>query len=157
MRSGYVALDCGVANVNAFVTYSLYSGTPGGRGGGGGPSSAVKVGEATVFSSPSARALVLLNDDRDDSRLGVAIANDTNASSQVEVRLGDFYGQIIASRTLTIAPKSSIAAFLSELVPGSPAVHVGQVLFDSSSEINVIGLKFTGPVFTTIPSVVRNQ
>jgi hypothetical protein len=146
LRSGYATLDCGSTEVTAQVAYSLY--VPDGQAG-------TKLAEATVFSSPPGRSVQLLNDGADGARLGVAIANDTSTDTSVQIRVGNLSGQILATRTLPVSANSSVVGFLDELVPGLPVRHKGQVFFDSAQQINVIGLRFTNSVYTTIPSTVR--
>jgi hypothetical protein len=63
---------------------------------------------------------------------------------------------VIASANQTLAGRSSIAGFLDELAP-LPASYYGKVIVCSPTggDASIIGLRFTGNVFTTIPQTIR--
>jgi hypothetical protein len=51
--------------------------------------------------------------------------------------------------------RSAVAKFVNQFVP-LPANHYGQVIVSSSSgTASIIGLRFTGAAFTTIPETIR--
>ena len=141
--SGYLTLSC-TQPINASLVYSFYS------------AQGVKLGEATVFSSIPGRRTQILADQTEGATLGLAIVNDNSVDVVASITVGDISGQIAASRTHNIRAKTNIAGFLSELTgfQGSQ----GQVLIDcGDSPCASIGLRYTGAVFTTIPSTVRIQ
>jgi hypothetical protein len=58
---------------------------------------------------------------------------------------------MLAISRLLVPAKTSMARFLSELIPGLPARHIGPVRVDSTFGIYATGLRFTGSVLTAIP------
>jgi len=139
IESGYATLMCSDP-VDAELLYSFYS-----REG-------VKLSEATVFSSPPAEVAQVLADGREGARLGLAIANDTDRAATYLIRVGDSNGNEIGRRSLSVGSRTSRAIFLDELLTVSPN-NIGPVLvYSDSAPNNVIGIRFTGNVFTTIPS-----
>jgi hypothetical protein len=142
LRSGYATLQCS-ASVEAQLLYSFYS-----------PAGA-KISEATVFSSASSRELQLLADGREGARLGLAIANDTDEGTTYSLVVGDAAGNTVGTTSITLAARSARAAFLDEFLPIPPG-NYGQVLLSSSGgSASLIGLRFTGGNFTTIPETIR--
>jgi hypothetical protein len=142
-RSGYLTLSC-TQPINASLVYSFYS------------AQGVKLGEATVFSSVPGRVTQILADQTGGARLGLAIVNDNSVDVVASILVGDTSGQLAASRTHNIRAKTNLAGFLSELTgfQGSQ----GQVLIGcDDSPCASIGLRYSGQVFTTIPSTVRIQ
>ena len=138
--SGYATLSCS-ANVEAQVLYSYYA--PNG----------VKISEATVFSSPASFALGMLSDERDGARFAIAIANDSDRSVTytVYVDSNGFSG----STQIPLNARTSMAAFIGELVSGIPPNAISAVTVVASSSADsgsVIGLRYTGGVFTTMPA-----
>jgi hypothetical protein len=126
--------------VDAELLYSFYS-----RDG-------AKLSEATVFSSPSAEVAQLIADGRDGARLGLAIANDTDRAAIYLIRIDDRNGNEVGRRNLTVGARSSRAIFLDEVFTPLPS-NVGPVLvYSDTAPSNVIGIRFSGNVFTTIPS-----
>src|SRR5262245_33320963 len=95
------ALHTRFTRVEAQLLYSYYSAT------------GVKISEATVFSSPSARTVRIIADEREGAQLGLAIANDSDetVTYTIEVTNATNLG------TMTLSPHTSIARFLNQLVP----------------------------------------
>jgi len=141
-RSGYVTLDC-AQPIDAVVLYALHA-----------PSGAT-ISEAAVLSSRPGMVSQLVVDHRNGARLGVALNNDSNVSVVVRLNAGSYTESLNNSQTLTIPPHSTVSRFVDELIT-LPAGFVGQVLVESGSDrITVMGLRFTGTAFTTIPANVR--
>ena len=69
----------------------------------------------------------------------------------VSVQVFDINGRMLAIARLLVPAKTSMARFLSELIPGLPAKHVGPVRVDSIAGMYATGLRFTGNVLTAIP------
>jgi hypothetical protein len=136
-QGGYGTLSCST-NVFASVLYTLYA------------SNGVKVGEATVFSSPESVKSRLIADHRETARLGIAIANNTDSAQVYLVTYGT--GSSSVSNSVTIPARRALAKFVDEIV-SVPSGSVGVVTITSPtlSNFSVIGLRFTGGVFTTIP------
>jgi len=137
-QSGYATLTCN-QNVFASLVYSFYA--PDGT----------KLGEATVFSSSESVKFRMTADQREGARFGVAIANNTTSQQGYLVTFTG--GGVTLSATVTVPAQRAGAKFLDEIVAGLPANAVGMVTVSSPtlSNFSVIGLRFTGGVFTTIP------
>jgi hypothetical protein len=141
-QSGYATMQCS-GLVDAQVLYSFYSST------------GAKLSEATVFSSPSSKTVQILADSRGGAEVGLAISNDSDQTNTYTIVVGDVNGNLVGTATQTLGPRSSIAKFVNEFVT-LPANHYGQVIVSSSTgTASVIGLRFTGSVFTTIPETIR--
>jgi len=141
---GYATLQCQPASVEAQLLYSYYS--PGGT----------KLAEAAVFSSPSAAKVQILADTREGAQLGLAIANDTDAQSTYTIAVDDGNGTVAAKVTRTLPPRTSIARYLYELVTLPPS-YVGRVTVTSTTTTgtsSIIGLRYSGNVFATIPETI---
>jgi len=111
-----------------------------------------------VFSSPPASYAQLLTDQRNGAQLGIAIANNGNASKEFVVVAIDASDTEVGRTSLQISGGSQIARFINELI-NVPADYVGQVMIYTNSndtlDVYAIGLKFTGNAFTTIPVTLR--
>ncbi len=141
-QSGYATLQCS-ASVYAQAVYSFYA------------ASGAKLSEATVFSSPSVSRSQILADNREGARVGIAIANDSDQTSSYTVLVGDANGVTVGSKTITLTARTSTADFVDNFVP-LPANYYGQVIVTSTTgTASIIGLRFTGTAFTTIPATIR--
>jgi len=142
-QSGYATTQCSSV-VFGELLYSFYD------------ENGIKLSEATVFSSPSAQRVQILADTRGGSRVGLAIANDSDQGNTYTISFYDASGTVIASAIQSLAGRSSVAKFIDELVT-LPANYYGKVIVSSPSgaSASIIGLRFTGSVFTTIPETVR--
>jgi hypothetical protein len=147
LRSGYAVLFCS-GSVYAQALYSYYA--PNGT----------KLSEATVFASNgdylylSSTSHRLFADQRGGSQLGLAIANDTDAPHTYKVTVNSQSGTVAQSTTIAVPARSSVAKFLTDIVPAS-ANTIGVVKVettDYSTGLYAIGLRFTGSTFTTIPA-----
>jgi hypothetical protein len=140
-KSGYATLRCS-ANVEAQLLYAFYG------------ASGVKIAEATVFSSPAGAATQILADSREGARVGVAIANDTDEAANYTLFAYDNNGKQVGSATIAMNARSNRAAFADELMR-LPAGHFGRIIVSSTNgTASIIGLRFTGGAFTTIPETV---
>jgi hypothetical protein len=136
LQAGYATMDCS-APVDAQEVYSYYS------------ADGTKLAEATVFSSPAARSVQILADDREGALVGLAIANDSDQLNKYTIVAGDTIG------TVTLAPRKAIAKFLNQFLT-LPPNYVGPVVVSSDTgTASIIGLRYTGTVFTTIPETIR--
>ena len=144
LQTGYASLQCS-SNVEAQLQYALHR--PDGT----------KISEATVFSSPSATWLRMVADERGGAQLGLAVANDSSQSGNYTIRIYDNNGNLIGAPTLTVNPGSNRAFFLDQLTT-IPSNNWGIVdIIASSGTASVIGLRFTGTLFTTIPATVMSS
>jgi hypothetical protein len=135
-QRGYGTLDCGATSVFASMLFSFYV-------------AGAKEGEATVFSSPASNSQQMIVDNREGARLGIAIANDTNVTSQYQMVYRT--GSTVLATLLEIPARSSVSRFLDEVLAVVPN-SVGSVSISSAQPLSAIGLRFTGGVFTTIPT-----
>ena len=148
VRSGAAWLRCSAA-VSANTLFSLKVG-------------GAVVGEAVVEPAQEIVGGVaeaqFLADHRDGARFGVAVTNESEQPIAVSVRLADSEGQKIASTTVTIRTFGHQAFMLDELLT-VPAEHVGQVLIgtEPGASMHVMGLRFTGLAFATIPAALRTD
>jgi hypothetical protein len=114
----------------------------------------VKVGEATVFGVAPYYRFRLVADQTDGASLGLALANDSDISENYTVTLRRSDGTVFATMPLTLPAKQSMARFLTQFVPSSAnqnlEVEVRSTTFSDS--LAVVGLRYTGPVFSTIPA-----
>jgi hypothetical protein len=141
-QEGYATQQCS-SSVESFVVYAYYA------------ANGVKLGEATVFSSPAAQRVQILSDSREGAQVGLAIANDTDQSNTYTIAVYDVNGNLVGSAAQTVAARSSIARFVNEWV-SLPPDHVGPVIVSSNTgTASIIGLRFTGSAFTTIPESIR--
>lgn len=140
-RFGYATLICDV-HVNAQVVYGIYD------------KFGKKLSESAVFPSDAGTAVQLLADNREGARLAIALANPSSAQARYTISVSAPEGGELNSGTLTIPANSSSAQFLDEIV-GIPDGYFGQVVITGSEKVYGMGLRFTGPIFTTIATTVR--
>jgi hypothetical protein len=141
-QDGYVTMGCPSSPVDAQELYSFYA-----------PNGA-KLSEATVFSSPAAGFVQILADSREGAQIGLAIANDSDQTNSYAIVVTDTNGVVLGSATQSLAPRSSVAKFLTDFVT-LPANYVGRVAVHSDTgTASIIGVRYTGNVFTTIPEVI---
>lgn len=152
-QAGYAVVVCTLSPFavvmlsNSVVVYGFYA--PNGT----------KLSEATVFSSPRSQVSLLIADQRDSAKLGIAIANDNDSAASAGVVATNLLGDLVASTPLIIPMHSQYAKFINELLPTLPNNFVGHINVVSVSDqlpLAVIGLRFTGTAFTTIPAAVRS-
>ena len=120
------------------------------------------VGEALVEPSEQVAAasdsyVWFPADYRDGARFGVAVANPSNESLDVQVLVTGIDLEEFVRTTVNVPANSAKAFFVDEL--GTiPTGHVVQVLISPSNNpgpsVYAVGLRFTGQVFTTIPGTV---
>jgi hypothetical protein len=138
VQSGYATLTCNEYVYASLVfTYYYPNGT--------------KASEATVFSSSENYSTRMVFDHTQGARLGIAIANDTDLTRTYDITLTGTFGTRIGSHA--VAPRRSLVGFIDDLVTGLPPSAVGIMKIEAKdfSYHYVIGLRFTGVVFTTVP------
>jgi pseudomonalisin len=141
-QAGYMTMNCPSSPVDAQELYSYYA------------ANGAKLSEATVFSSPSAKTVQILADGREGAQIGLAIANDSDQPNSYNIVITDTNGVVLGSAVQTLDPRSSVAKFLTDFV-ALPADYVGRVAVSSNSgTASIIGLRYTGSVFTTIPESI---
>jgi len=144
LKTGYATLQC-TANVEAQLLYSYYS--PNGT----------KLAEAAVFSSPPSSKVQILADTREGAQIGIGIANDSDAQNTYSISVDDGSGTVAGTDTRTLGPRTSIAKYLSELMT-LPPNYVGRVTvlpMTGTGTASIIGLRYSGTVFATIPQTIQ--
>jgi hypothetical protein len=102
--------------------------------------------EAVMFVSTSGRL---------SRNLGVAIANPGSADAPVTLKLRDEDGVELGSKIVTVAARKQTAQFVTEMfadVPSVPKDVVGTLSISSAVSIAVVGLRFRGANFSTLPT-----
>jgi hypothetical protein len=139
IKTGYAVLTCS-EYVYAQALYSYYA------------ANGVKLAEATIFAadadSSGSFSYRMVADQRNTSQLGIAIANESDLPRDFRLTINGRTG------TVQVPGRSSVSKFLTDMVPGS-ANSVGVVKVEPvnlSDNFYVIGLRFTGVAFTTIPA-----
>lgn len=86
--------------------------------------------------------------------LGVAIVNPGSSSTNVTMTLRREDGTLLATKTIQVASHHQESKFVTELFSGQSAVPsdlTGTLTITSTSPISVIGLRFRGANFSTLP------
>jgi hypothetical protein len=109
--------------------------------------------EAVVpFSDVSKTAITLIWDDTDFVTVA-AILNPTSVDTSVDITVRDMSGEIIGMSSVGLSARQKIAVPLRTL-PGLERMQGNRGLADfnvGSGAIAIVGLRFTGDVFTSIP------
>lgn len=140
--SGYASLTCS-DEVLANVLYSFHA------------ANGVELSAATVFSSSvlftSFQAKLQL-DHRAGARVGVAIANDSDVPHTYTIA---FTGNgSTTTNQITVPARRNVAKFADELLLlPTNAVGILSVKSTDFSDVTIIGLRYVGAAFTTIPAV----
>jgi hypothetical protein len=91
--------------------------------------------------------------------LGVAIANPGGTSAQITLTIYDLNGNAVGTpATFSIPAGGQIARFVTELFPAATlgVAFRGSVSIQSSAPVSIIGLRFSGMQFSTVPVPVSN-
>jgi hypothetical protein len=143
LKTGYATLQCN-SNIEAEFLYAYYS------------SNGTKISEATVFSSPSGNAVRIVADERGGAALAFAVANDSTQAGSYTIKAYDLTGKQIGSASLTVNSKQNAGIYLYQILGLSGSSNsVSYVdIISQSGTASVIGLRYTGNLFTTIPASV---
>jgi hypothetical protein len=144
LASGFATLSCDIP-VYAELLITFYA------------SNGTKISEATVFSTEFESTLFkLIIDNRDNARLGLAIANNTDSDRTYDLQIVGTNGTRNVS--VTVPARRNRAVFADELTTVL-AGTVGILTIESRdfSDFSVIGLRFTGGAFTTVPAHYAND
>jgi hypothetical protein len=104
-------------------------------------------------SGLTTNALVFVTSSTRLSRnVGVAIVNPQSTSVNVTLTLKRDDGTSFpTSPTITVQPMQQISRFVTELFSGLPADFIGTVTVTATNPVAVVGLRFRGANFSTIP------
>jgi hypothetical protein len=94
--------------------------------------------------------------------LGVAIANPNPASANITMTVRRSDGTQLTATTTSIVGRQQISKLITELFPsasaggfstlvGIPAEFTGTLIINSSSPVSILGLKFRGANYSTVP------
>jgi hypothetical protein len=137
-QGGYATVECS-SPVNALLLYSFYN------------SNFVKIVESSALPSNEASGFKMVADHRDGAHLGIAIANNTDAQRTYTISVGSRIA------TVTIPPRRSLARYLDELISFSNnELAFVTIRSTDASNFSVIGLRYTGVPFTTIPATATS-
>jgi hypothetical protein len=133
----YAVVSCNQP-ISVEVRYALYSGQ------------SLMIGEATVPpSSPVNYAAFVIDHVLDATRTGLAIANDSDVAVSATVTVYDSNNtNIPLKQTLTIDPRSTLTEFVDEITGWKGSLAL--ITVSASSPFCVTGLRFTGPIFSTL-------
>ena len=155
VASGYATLDCSVPVV-AQVVFASYDGL--------GVTAAATVFSAqaaTVFQFPvlqPPRRLAPVSISF-DSRLGFAIANDTNAEASCRIVLEDYERTNLGEATLSVPAKSNRAQLLNDVIAIPGTFFGGTATVSCNQPVAMIGLHFElrdgkTITFSTLPPAI---
>jgi len=121
-----------------------------------------KLSEATVFSAPAGKTVALIADQRNGVRLGIAMAGTFVGYFGVDFELTatSVDGSVIGRATVSKPGTGNVARFLDDLIPATRnRMAVVSIKATGSSlasylPVYLIGLRYTGGVFTTIPAMI---
>ena len=144
IRTGYVVLATGANNAApvATLTYGIVH-------------NAVVQSQASILPAGSVLDTSISVDvvPAAARNLGVAIANVNPSAATISLKLRDASGTTISTIALALPAKGQIARFVTELLGSSVvgAAFHGSLEIQSSLPVSVIGLQFSGQVFSTVP------
>jgi len=121
----------------------------------------VKLSEATVFSTPGGKTVELMADQRAGAHLGLAFAGPFVGYFGVpgyDISATGADGLVLGRTTVAASTNGNKTAFLDDLLP-STAGKVAVVSIKATQNtfnlpVYVIGLRFTGASFTTVPPAI---
>lgn len=142
LKAGSAVLQCD----RAVTAHLIYGELAGGK----------TIAETTVSAAPSGRMVQILADERNEARLGLAIANPFSAANTYKLSVLDIDGRLLSIVYITVGYGQSFTRFLDEIA-AVPEDHRGLVLIESfgAADVYAAGLRFTGDSFTAIPAMVR--
>jgi hypothetical protein len=113
------------------------------------------LGGATVFSSPPTTRAQLFGTNSVGFRSAIAIANDSDTAGQYQINVLNDSGQSIATTSISIPARSSVAKFFDELVQLPPNFGGSAVISSGSAStpFSAVGLLFNGTTFLSVAAV----
>jgi hypothetical protein len=142
LKSGYGKLTC-PGTVDTQLQFSMFS-------------SSNKLSEATIAPAVQGNSFQFLIDTRDGSRLGFSLANDSNTGGQYQLIARDQFNNIVDQNFDFLDQFSQVSKYVDEMLK-LPANFVGtiELVGIPGASSYVVGLQFTGTVFTTVQPLVR--
>jgi hypothetical protein len=133
----------GTSNMVVFETFGLRE---------GGPNSATQAGVLPPGLTTNALLFVDSNGDL-QKNLGVAIVNPNTSNENVTLTLRGSDGTSLGTTTIGVPSHQSVSKFVTELFAGKsvPKDVTGTLSITSTDPVSVIGLRFRGANFSTLP------
>jgi hypothetical protein len=147
VRTGYAIItpDAGTSAPVSTLTYGIVH-------------NAIVESEAAILPTPLTTATSLPVDyvQSIGRNIGVAIANPNAGAAAITLTLRDEQGTSASSVTLTIPAGNQITRFVSELFPADVVGNTfrGSLSIQCSAVVSMIGLRFSGQEFSTVPITV---
>ena len=124
----------------------------------GGPAGTAQAG--VLPPNLTTNSMLFINSSgRLSKNVGVAIVNPNDSNANVALTLRKDDGTQVGNTTLTVAPKTQVSKFITQLFSATPAVSsdlTGTLAITSAGSSNlpvsVIGLRFRGSNFSTLPA-----
>ena len=143
IKVGYAIITPDAAGLVAFETFGRMQAH----------SNAMQAGVLPAEMTTS--ALLFVNSSGRLSRnLGVAIANPGATPAVVTLTLYRDTGELVSTKELTVTAGAQTSRFVTELFSGVPSVPLdfnGSLSIDATVPVAIIGLRFRGENFSTIP------
>jgi hypothetical protein len=145
LKTGYAKVSC-PGTVDAQVQFSLYD------------SKNNKLGEAAIAPATMGNSFQFTIDRSDGTRLGFSLANDSTIGGQYAIIARNQFNSIVNQVFQFIQPTSQVSAFVDEML-ALPSNFVGsiEIVGVTGSDSYVVGLQFTGAVFSTVTPIVRSK
>jgi hypothetical protein len=95
--------------------------------------------------------------------LGIAIVNPGEVPATVTLTLYDANGTNVGSTSVAVNPMSQVSRFVSQIFAGNTSVSTalqsftGLVTYQSDAPVAVMGLRFQGNNFSTVPATITSQ
>jgi len=144
LASGYAKLSC-PGTVQTQLQFSYFG------------ANNAKLGEATIPPATQGNSFQFFIDRRDGTRLGYSLTNDSAIGGNYQVIARDQFNAPVDVAFDFINPTSQVSKFVDEILDLSPN-FVGsiEIVGVPNSQSYVVGLQFTGSVFTTVQPIVRS-
>jgi hypothetical protein len=87
--------------------------------------------------------------------LGLAIVNPGNSAANLVLTLQNDTGKVVATKALTLNARQQTSQYISQLFSNRPEIadFNGTVIIESSTPVSMVGLRFRGQNFSTIPLI----
>jgi hypothetical protein len=145
VRSGYVIVtpDAGSAAPVSTLTYGMVR-------------EGIVQSQAGILPVPLTRDTTVMVDvvQAAGRNLGLAIANPSSTAAPVTLTLRNTEGTVVGSPvSVSISPRHQLARFITELFPAGAigSTFEGSVTIESPIAVSIIGLRFSGAEFSTVP------
>lgn len=114
------------------------------------------VGEVNVpASNPVTYTAFVMDSAIDNTRIALAVSNDSDVTISATVSVYDPSNSVPLTLPILVAPRTTFTQFVDEITGWKGTL--GIVSISSSSQFNVTGLRFTGPVLSTLLPIASKQ